>query len=248
MKICDKNSALAEAAETIESYIIQERFSEGDKLPSERKMTQMWQLNRSTLRSALEALEQRHMVHAVPGRGYFIPHKRLVRNLQDLRPLYELAKEQGMSVTTSVIQAKFISADPAVCRHLSLAGGDPVFSLIRLRYVDDIPAMLEYSYINAKYVPGLDAVDFDMSSLYDALESRYSLIPREGEQKLAISCITQNEKALLQLPEGTPVLFTEGRTFFNLQSVPIESFRSIIRTDKILYMSQLHVVNEGKTK
>lgn len=244
MNISDKNSALAQATETIETYIRNEHLVEGDKLPSERKMCTLWGINRSTLRSALDLLEKRYVLHSVPGKGYFIEVKRLVRNLQDLRPLHELAKEQGMELTTSVIQSKFIDSSLEISKDLGINSGDKVFSLIRIRYLNNVPAILEYSEINAKYVKGLDSYDFNIDSLYDILKSKYSLVTRGGEQKLSISYITQNEKALLQLNEGTPVLFTKGYSYFNSHNIPIESFRSIIRTDKIQYMSQLH--NEGK--
>ena len=45
-----------EAIEKIENYIIQNHLKPGDRLPSERSMCDMWDFNRSTLRSAIKQL------------------------------------------------------------------------------------------------------------------------------------------------------------------------------------------------
>ena len=45
-----------EAIEKIENYIIQNHLKPCDRLPSERSMCDMWDFNRSTLRSAIKQL------------------------------------------------------------------------------------------------------------------------------------------------------------------------------------------------
>ena len=46
------------AMEQIEAYILQSGLKAGDSLPPEREMCRMWDLNRSTLRSAIARLEE----------------------------------------------------------------------------------------------------------------------------------------------------------------------------------------------
>ena len=45
-----------EAIEKIENFIIHNQLKPGDRLPSERSMCDMWDFNRSTLRSAIKQL------------------------------------------------------------------------------------------------------------------------------------------------------------------------------------------------
>ena len=55
MKI-ERQKPRDEAIEKIENYMIRNRLQADDKLPSERAMCEMWDFNRSTLRSAIKQL------------------------------------------------------------------------------------------------------------------------------------------------------------------------------------------------
>ena len=50
------NRTRNEAIEKIESYIIKNKLAPHEKIPSERDLCEMWDFNRTTLRSAIQHL------------------------------------------------------------------------------------------------------------------------------------------------------------------------------------------------
>lgn len=61
-----------EAIEKIENYIIHNHLKPGDRLPSERSMCDMWDFNRSTLRSAIKQLILEGKIYNKNGSGTYV--------------------------------------------------------------------------------------------------------------------------------------------------------------------------------
>jgi GntR family transcriptional regulator, transcriptional repressor for pyruvate dehydrogenase complex len=59
-------------AQEIQTYIQEEEFKEGDKLPSVEEMTQMFGVGRSSLREALRYLQAVDIVRVENGKGIFV--------------------------------------------------------------------------------------------------------------------------------------------------------------------------------
>ncbi len=228
-----------EIVEMVEAFIDEKQLKENEKLPSERFFCEKWGINRTTLRSALARLIKEGTVYSVPGIGYFVAEKKLIRNLQDLRPLMEIVKEQGKELKTVVLSSHLVEADESIARMLEIEIGAKVMELIRLRYLNGVPSLLEYSYINQSLTVGLEDYDFNTNSLYDVLEEVYHVKPFGGSQRVSISYSTENEALLLQIPEGTPVFFLKGITYKEGTKVPFEYFKSIIRSDNVKFFSTL---------
>ena len=87
------------AMEQIEAYILQNGLKAGDSLPPEREMCRMWDLNRSTLRSAIARLEASGRLVSVQGSGTRLT-PRFRRTLQDLQSFTEYARDGGFRPET----------------------------------------------------------------------------------------------------------------------------------------------------
>lgn len=66
----------------IKDYIIAESLQVGDKLPTERKLAESYQVSRSVVREALSYLENTGVTESVQGRGTLV-------KAQDITPLIE---------------------------------------------------------------------------------------------------------------------------------------------------------------
>jgi DNA-binding FadR family transcriptional regulator len=61
-KQAKKNRAFEDVISQIQESIFQGRLKEGDKLPGERKLREIFKISRGTLREALRALEQKGLI------------------------------------------------------------------------------------------------------------------------------------------------------------------------------------------
>ncbi|MDD7401560.1 MAG: GntR family transcriptional regulator [Clostridiales bacterium] len=244
MKQEGKLSTREEIAEQLIVYINTHKLSPHSKLPSERELAEAWKVNRSTLRAALRYLQERGYIYSVPSKGYFVRAKKFIRNLQDLRPMHARAEEQGKTITTVLLKQLTASRAPKIAQKFYPTSPPPLLELVRLRYVDKEPAMLEYSYLSLDKCPGLEDIDLSTCSLYETLEKQYNLIPGRGMQNLSITGLNHTEAILFGKPLGTPVLLIEGLTYAQDEDQPFEFFKSIVRDDLVRFTCNLCIKQE----
>lgn len=65
-------SLKSQVLKEIKNYILKEGLTEGDKLPTERTFTEMYQVSRSVVREALSYLEHTGVIETVQGKGTVI--------------------------------------------------------------------------------------------------------------------------------------------------------------------------------
>lgn len=232
-----------EIAERLIALIQEEGLPAHAKLPSERELVKRWAINRLTLRAALDRLISQNIIYSVYGRGYFVREKRLVRNLQDIRPLNQLAAEQGLTLKTVILKQKVVKADRSVADYLEVERGAEVLEVVRMRYIDTTPAVLETIYVGTRMMPGIEDLYNENASLYSLFEKVYGYKPIYGWQRLSVSFATANESALLQIPKETPVVFLRGTTYAQGMRKPIDYFSSVNRIDRMMFSSTIQEVN-----
>lgn len=141
----NKNRSRGEAIEEIEYYILKNKLQAHTKLPSERTMSEMWGFNRITLRSAIQRLILEGKLYNKRGSGTYIADEKIERNLQDLESPTKLISNLGKSLKNKVISAKVIESNKQTTQKLHLPLGHKVALLERVRFVENVPVMLETS-------------------------------------------------------------------------------------------------------
>lgn len=227
-----------EATEKIECYIIENKLPPHAKLPSERDMCEMWNFNRTTLRSAIERLIVEGKLYHRKGSGTFVASPKLVRNLQDLKPFSQVVAESDKKLTTQVISALVIESNKQITKKLHLPLGHKVYELTRLRTVDGEPLIIETCYVDFERFPELIRHDFSRESFYGVLENNYGVHIVKGEEKIGITYTTPEESELLNIEEESPVFFLTG-VVNDGEDVPIEYFKSVVRADSVRFASVL---------
>lgn len=227
-----------EAMERIENYMIQNHLKPGDRLPSERAMCEMWDYNRSTLRSAIKQLILEGKIYNKNGSGTYVSAQKLVRNLQDTSGLYRVAKNAGYEIGTKVVRKGFCETSKNIGRKMKLPLGHKLFFIVRIRYLNGIPVMLSTAYLDAERFPGIEHMDFENRSLYTILREEYETEVTSGYEKLSIAYCDAEESGHLEMEEGAPVIYQSGVTMDENDEV-FEYFKEITRSEYICYASEL---------
>lgn len=95
-----------QATEQIECYILQNDLAPHSKLPSERDMCSMWQMNRTTLRSAIRRLIVEGKVYHRKGAGTFVAPPKLERTLQDVKSFTDQVLQNYRSMQTRPLDVR----------------------------------------------------------------------------------------------------------------------------------------------
>ncbi|XCP85396.1 GntR family transcriptional regulator [Roseburia hominis] len=235
------------AVELLECYIKENHMKPHDRLPAERRMCEMWDISRTTLRKAVRKLEIEGKVYSVVGSGTYVSPPKYVRNLQDIESLgmKRKAQESGRKITAVLVSSSVIECTKQISMKLHVPLGHKIFVISRLRLVDDSPGWIETSYLDAGRFRGIEEHDFTQESLYHVIENIYGTKLTQGQQKVSITYTTKKESELLRIPEETAVIYVSG-VICGSDGEPVEYCRSVVRADKICFMSILKQIPKEK--
>src|ERR1700716_2363805 len=121
------------ARESILHSILERRF-EDSRLPPENELAGMLGVSRTTVRSALQSLEQHGVLTRSPRRGTQV-HGRLSPSMVALQRLIgfkRLLEEQGYTVETITNARVTVAAPGEVVEALGVARATPIYAIDRL--------------------------------------------------------------------------------------------------------------------
>lgn len=144
-------------------------LKEGDRLPTERDLSERFNVSRATIRRAISELVAEGRISPQVGRGSFVHARQLEDSLTSLVSFSDLARERGLEPTSRVIRAGFRPASPEESAVLNLQAHGMIFDLLRVRYLDGNPVALDNSRIPETVAKGFDTADFELQSVYELL-------------------------------------------------------------------------------
>jgi GntR family transcriptional regulator len=203
----------------------------GDQVPSEMDLCRSLNVSQITARRALEELRRQGLIQRYQGRGSFITGQtRLTFDMHLLFSLTAYSREQGLKPTFCLLESEEIVASPNVANKLQIAPGSPIASLVRLRLLNNRPAVIDSSYIPLATFPGLLDVYHEGDSLYDVMASHYQHAPLRTVDVLEPALINSHEAEILEVQVGAAAILLE-RTALGAGGDPIEFGKSVFRGD-----------------
>jgi GntR family transcriptional regulator len=216
--------------EQIKKNILKGYYKEGDLIPSERELSDQYELSSTTIRRALNDLVQENFLERKAGKGTFVRRRKVVRDLRKVIGFTKNMQEMGLNPSTQVLAIKVLNANPYARERLGLLKGDKIVRLERLRLADGMPMMLETRYIRSDLCPGIEKENLS-SSLWKVFENTYGLKPNRHTQNMNIATLSGHAANLLTLPENTHVFLIRGVTYVR-DNEAIECEESLYRSDK----------------
>ncbi|MBE5905396.1 MAG: GntR family transcriptional regulator [Lachnospiraceae bacterium] len=227
------------AIEQIQWYIKENKLGSHAKLPGERDMCAMWDLNRSTLRSAIKRLIEEGILYSAVGSGTYVAPPKFRMNLQDAKSTTESLRGTGNFLWTETVWSQLRDADALLAEKLGIPQGEKVFHLIRLRRKNNIPFRIEESFLNHSLCQGIEKHNFTDESLYKILKKN-GIFPEKGSEEIGIAYVTGQEAKWLEIEENQAVFRLEGVTRDDEERI-IEYFRILARADQVQFSSVLTV-------
>ncbi len=234
--------------ELLRSDIEAGRWKVGERLPSERELCEAFNLSRTTVREAIDALVNEGLLRREKGRGTFVAEPKILEGLlQSPTGFTDSMREQGYRVDTKVLGIEVVPARPSVARELRLAADEQVIRIDRLRFILNEPILLVTSYVPYRICPLLTNEDLTQHSLYDLLQNKYGL--RIARAKRIVEAVSANEfeARLLNIKAGAPLMLIESTSFME-DGTPVEAFKAIHRGDRTRFLiesSYSHVLVHG---
>jgi GntR family transcriptional regulator len=216
------------------------RWQPGQQLPTERDLAAHYGCSLITIRRALDELVREGRIERTRGRGTFVIHPRLDRDIASRASFAEEMRQRGLDPETKLISARPESASVPVADALAIEAGSPTIYLERLRLASAEPYLLEQVHLPAERFPGLLASDLEHGSLYELLSTRYATQVVRAREALEPVLLRAREARLLDQRPGAPALLIEGIAF-DAEGVPVEVGRTFVRGDRSRYYVEREV-------
>ncbi|WP_100065849.1 GntR family transcriptional regulator [Miniphocaeibacter massiliensis] len=212
-----------------------ELMKPGDKLPSERQLCRLYELSRTTVRQAISELELNGYIDRIHGKGTFVSNKDSSKhNLSDYYSFTEQMKIIGKTPKTTVLEFHIERSNKFVANRLEIGEGDKVIRFVRLREADDIPMMLETTFIPYNDFSRMTKAILDELPLYDIYEEVYDRKIKHVEERFSASVIGKEESIILKTDVGSPCLKIK-RLSYDGNGKIIEYTISFARGDQFAY-------------
>jgi GntR family transcriptional regulator len=224
--------------EILREKVSTEEWKPGDLIPSERELSETYNISRMTARQAITDLVNEGLFYREQGRGTFVADNRITQQLLQLTGFTEDIQARGQRPSTIVLSAAMHPADAIAAQRLRIEPGQTVFRLRRLRLADEEPLAIEESLLNFKGCEALAEEDFENHSLYQQLETQYGIPLMEAQQEIEAGLAGQAESETLRIPVGSPVLLTR-RTTYTDRNRPVEYARSVYCGAKYTFFTHL---------
>lgn len=223
-------------ADTIQDKIESGELQNGDRLQSERELSNQLGVNRLTVRRAFNVLENRGLVDRRQGGGTYVASQRIERPASQLVPFTVAMSELGVKPGAHIIAFEKEPADRSLAELLEIPVGSLVHHIFRVRLADGEPAVIEQFFTSCQLLPNFEEHDHEIRSGYEIMETEYGISVVRAEQSLEPVVATAYEADLLSIPEGAPLML-ERRLAFDKQNRPIEYGKDLFRGDLFKFIT-----------
>ena len=199
----------------VQNYILDliksNQLKEGDFIPTEMELSNMFHISRPTVRQGLNTLASKGYLKRQKGKGTFVTKPKIIQENTRFIDIYNREmNKKGLISETKVLEISIKVCPDILLEKLGVDEGEKIIKLKRLRYAygeeeqDNKPILLTTVYIPFKKIPNLMLYDFEKRSLYEVLEENNIFIKkavREIEAKLS----NKETSKLLEISEGSPI-------------------------------------------
>lgn len=227
----------------VKNYLIRKieshEYKEGQKLLSERELSEKFQISRMTARNAILELVKEGYAYRDGARGTFVSSKKVKRNFLASAGFSDHMEKSGIEDRESRVMCfELVEADTWLSSRLSISLGTECFHLVRLRIGNGQPMAVDECYIPVNMAPTLMDHDFSKESLWKVLEHEYGHRPTQTRASIEIVSFEKREQNYLNVSErakGFKVTYMN----YDQHGEPLEYTITYYREDMFIFEYEL---------
>lgn len=190
---------------------ISARYRSGDLLPSENQLAGRFDVNRHTVRRAIDELVQDGLVRRHQGLGCRVVQKPIDYALHDRAAFSHNLNQIGLGLETEVLGCRATIIPASLAEQLALAEETKVLELQTRRFIGPDPVCLIRHYL---FDMSDDALDYFVEgSLHSYLLQHFDLELQRGSTRLRARMPTFDECNQLAISRGVPVMEVHTRNY-----------------------------------
>jgi len=220
-------------ARILRERIQRQEYAPGVQIPTEIELCEAYQVSRITVREAINKLVQEGWLDRRQGKGTYVVHQKLRRNIAKVYSFSSDMRQLGMAPRSRVLSLRVEEALPEIAEKMKLpAANGRVTRITRVRIANDVPVLIETALIPEYLCAGLALRDLENGSLYRILTEEYRLMPHHAEETYEAIILSREDAVILERDPDVPQpAFAIQRVTFLADGVPVEYGTSVGRGD-----------------
>ncbi len=161
----------AQLKESLKWAILEGIYDEGQQLPTEELLCNLYNVSRPVVRRAYQSLIDEGIIERHQGRGTFVKRNLVLSNLLFREDYEEYLKELNLTSTSRLLMLDIVRRFdiPALVDEAS----DEFYNLKRVRYANKIPIMYENFYFPKEHFPDLPTEIHENTAFDKYIEKRF---------------------------------------------------------------------------
>ena len=161
----------------LEALILEEiengSYPPGSMIPTEKELSEMFNISRTTVRQAIMDLVQKELLYRTKSKGTFVAHPKTSQEfMRTIMSYDDDVRAAGKVPSTEVQKMEVISLPPEIAVEMGLEPSTKAIVLQRKRFVDNEPFVRVITYLPYDSCSHLMDHDFSKESLYAVMNTR----------------------------------------------------------------------------
>ena len=232
--------------EEMRKKILDGEWQYGQEVPSETQLCKDLNVSRSTVKQALDGLVAEGLIIRKRGKGTFVNYKKLFYKMMEEPNFYVQMENEGAEQKSVVLDSKYIAADEKVSNFLDIPLGTQVAYFKRIRYIDNVPMIVQTVYILKEYECELMQNDLTSISFHNYIEEKNGFILNHFD--INISSIILNQEYLAYFLCDKPISGFHFDTVYQSEGKKIIYNERIFRGDMINLLLSYDYYKHSKSK
>ncbi len=201
-------------------------------IPTEKELSEMFQISRTTVRQAVTELVQEGWLYRIKSKGTFVARVKIKQDfIKRLETYNEQIARTGRTPRTEVLKCEVVRISERIASIFELPKDRKYICLLRRRFADDEPIVTVETYLPYDECSFMLTHDFNRESMYNVLATHErTRICRVTRVLEAVAANTMDVKNL-NVRSGKPIQFSQ--TFgYNQHNELIECSLARYRGDR----------------
>ena len=212
------NKGYKEIATNIENKILKNFINRGDKLPSERDLSDEYMVSRTTIRRAIDFLITKGLLVRKPGSGTYVKNNNIFLNVEEQISFSEKMEGLNNNHETKIIDFKIIDSTSRLKELFNFEKNEKFIFAKRIRYIDSVAVNLEKTYMPYEMFPELSE-DILKKSKYFFIEKTKKLSIKESHNILIPILPNQEVQNLFNIRKNTPIFMKKSKGILTSEKI-----------------------------
>lgn len=183
-------------------------YAPNQLIPSERYLALKYQCSRETIRKAYEQLRAEDKIYKVHNVGWFVSNKKIQYYPASIENFNSYLKAQGFNAKTELISAQQVDVFAGSDLFDAAIGAQGFYEIIRLRYADNVPVLLEYNYLPVALFPGF--INYEIiPSVEEVVKNQFNVKYTSSRLKIKNTAADEFDGKQLGIPSSQTAIRIE---------------------------------------